>query len=156
MNRDDLIDYLAQRRLDGKKNVRDRQRMRDLIRNDLAGLSDLELQAEYDHATGKTRSQGQADAKDYGVTRLDHAITDALTYLERRLDHITIQRLLVTDYGADTAGRAFAMAVNGEYAIQYARSTPTRQIDLETAKPISLAEFRAIQAQAEQATSEAS
>ncbi len=140
--RDELVDYLTQRRLAAKKNVTNLSRMRELIRGDLEQLDDADLQAEYNHATGATKRPTNAAAIDYRVTDLDHAISLALVCLDRGFTTNDTQAIMLDDYPAAIAGRALAIAQDGAYRIHVGRTIDVSP-DLVTSKPMKLSEYLA-------------
>lgn len=161
MNRSQMIDELAQRRLDAKKNVTNPSRLLEMIKNDFADMSDAEIQNDFDRVTGATKKRASADSEDYSVSTLDHAITDAVTMLTRVDDEgvrtFTDQGaadLLMLDYEPAIAGRALSLASDGAYKIDLGHNA--RRLVTQAAqawKPITLAEYRS---QGEQALQDAS
>lgn len=151
MNRIQIIADLAERRLDAKKNVSNPTRMLELIKGDLEQMSDQELQWEYDKVTGATKRKGNSDAKDYNVSTLDHAITDAVTMLSRHdgsgtrvFDDSTITDLLMLEYEPAIAGRALALAIDGSYKIELGQNHRFTTQAAAVSTPMSLAEYRAL------------
>lgn len=143
MNRDQVIAELVDARVDRAKSVTNPQGLRITIRRDLEQLTDERLQDEYDRLTGAHRAKtATSDAKDYDVTTLDRAISDALVYLSRHFDPEQIEQLLLDDYQPAIAGRALVMAANGDYRIHLGNFTPVKHPDLATSKPMSLADYR--------------
>lgn len=141
MNRPELVTYLVESRFSVKRGVKNPSRIKQLIREDLEGLSTEELQAEYDYATGAAK-RPSGDGANYQATTLDHAISDALVILSRGFDPHTAEMLLLDDYDPAVAGRALVMAANGEYRLELGHVVH-RAPDRAEWKPISLADYLA-------------
>lgn len=151
MNRQQMIDELAQRRLDSKKNVTNPSRLLEMIKNDFADMSDDEIQSDYDRVTGATKKRSSVGSEDYQVSTLDHALTDAVTMITRLDDNgqrtftdLVAADLLLLDYEPAIAGRALSLATDGSYKIDLGHNA--RRLTTQAAQawtPITLAEYKA-------------
>jgi hypothetical protein len=123
VHRADLISELTDMRLKTRRNVRNPARLRGLIRGDLEQLTDAELEAEF-HAVHEPPAD---PGKSYGVGRLDRAISDAVYMLARTANGSSsftvhdIEVVLSEEYGAEIAGRACALAIDGAYELRMPR-----------------------------------
>ena len=138
-DREAMTAALVEHRLSQRTNVRNAAALRALIRRDIEQLDEAGVVAAYQAIyapAGTVTGAPKGTAKDYAYSRLDHAITDAAMMLgriegatgERCHTDRDIQVVLTDSYGADLAGKAFALALDDSYAVampRYTQPSPT-------------------------------
>lgn len=119
----------------------------------LANHTEESLRAQHARLSGEgtARSKGSTSGEDYRVRELDRAISLATTCLtradgqtgQRTFTDMQIMDILRDNHEPAITGRALTLAMDGDYELDLGRNLPVRHPDLQTSKPMSLADYRA-------------